>query len=420
MILDRTKAPEAHDIIFPIIPVTQEFRLSNGIDFTILNQGNQPVVLLEMVFPVGRGNEPVPGISYYVSKMLTEGTLRRTSEQIASVFDFYGSHLEISPTLDAVTIKLYTLNRFFPELAQVLLELIQDSIFPEKEFEVVKRIRVQQILQQHAKNNSFAGLKFREALFGDAHPYGEIITEEKAEQITIDDVRAFGKAFSVKPEIFLAGLVTDKEIQVVTDTFGQAVFDHKLESNPSQKPPKGLDVDIVREDSTQASIRYGIHTISRRHPEVHKLKITNNLFGGFFGSRLMKNIREEKGLTYGIHSSLIHLQEASYWQVGTEVLRDKVDLVKEEIAKEIKQLQETPPSPNELHTVISYMKGKLLTTFDTPFNAIHTIKDVKLNGLGMDYFEDYRETLATITPEDICEMATKYFDSGNATSVTVK
>src|SRR5690606_37426635 len=133
------------------------------------------------------------------AKMLTEGTKARSSEEIASVFDFYGSHLEVSPTLDSIHIKLYTLTKFFQELSGILLELLQESIFPEREFEVVKNIRIQQILQQHARNNAYAGLKFRESLFGVDHPYGEIISVEKARKISIDDLRQFSGALLARP-----------------------------------------------------------------------------------------------------------------------------------------------------------------------------------------------------------------------------
>lgn len=417
--LNRTKSPEAYSISMPVIPAVQEIRLSNNVDCVILNQGTQPVVLLELVFPIGRLTEPAPGIAYYAAKMLTEGTSSRSSEQIASVFDFYGSHLEITPTLDSVNVKLYTLTRFFPELARVLLELIRESVYPEKEFSVVKRIRIQQILQQHAKNNAFAGLKFREALFGTNHPYGEIIDEEKAKSITLEEVRAFAGSFNVKPIIFMAGQVGDEEVSVLAETFGKVPFDLNLERQTSELQ-KGISEEITREDSTQASIRMGDHTITRAHQDIHKLKITNTLFGGFFGSRLMKNIREEKGLTYGINSSIIHLQEASYWQIGTEVLRDKLDLAREEIEKEIKNLQNNSPSKEELDTVVSYMKGKLLTTFDTPFNAINALKNAKLAGRGPEFFEEYQQALRSVTSEEVSAMAKKYFSMNDAVAVVVK
>lgn len=416
---DRTKAPNTHEITLPVIPAIQEVKLPNGVQSTLLNQGTQPVVLLEIVIPIGRHNEPIPGISYYLAKMLTEGTKARSSEEIASVFDFYGSHLEVSPTLDSIHIKLYTLTKFFQELSGILLELLQESIFPEREFEVVKNIRIQQILQQHARNNAYAGLKFRESLFGVDHPYGEIISVEKARKISIDDLRQFSGALLARPEIFLAGLVGDREIKILSDRFGQADFGYSLKAGTFQSA-KGTSEKITREDSTQASIKHGDYTISRSHADTHKLKITNSLLGGFFGSRLMKNIREEKGLTYGIHSSVVHLKDASYWQVSTEVLRDKVELARTEITNEIVRLQDTPPSADELDTVLNYLKGKLLTTFDTPFNTMNVIKNVKLAGLDAGYFEAYQNTLLSISGEDISEMAAKYIDTENAIWTTVQ
>lgn len=417
--LNRTQPPAIHNISLPELPHTLDLTLGEDIPVTVLNQGEQPVLLMEIIFPAGRLNEPSPGITHYTAKMFAEGTKSRSAEAIASAFDFYGSHLEINATLDFTHFKLYALNRFFPELIQLLAEILSEASFPEKEFETLKKIRIQQIKQQHAKNNAYAGLKFRQNLFGPKHPYGMIIDESMAADITLDQVRSFKTSLLVKPCIFLSGKITDQEIHLLESIFINLPFSSRLPSASSEVSPGNGDEVIAREGSTQASIRIGHTTTNRQHPDIHKLKITNELFGGYFGSRLMKNIREDKGLTYSIHSSLSHLQEASYWTISTEILHDKVDLAVEEITLELEKLRAHTPTEEELHTVTNYMKGKYINSFDTPFHSLNMIKNLKLAGLSSAYLKSFVRTLDEITPTDIRETANAHLDMDQAISVTV-
>lgn len=414
--LDRTVAPSASEISRPAFPQADTILL-NGIETTVLNQSTQPVTLLEMIIPVGRWQEPAPGITYFIFKMLTEGTSGKSSSEIASVFDYYGSHLEVVPTLDHVSIKLYALNKFLPHILPVFTELFMDSSFPKHEFETLKQIRLQQIKQQHARNNAFASLKFREMLFGAEHPYGEIIMPEMVEQVSLEQVIQFKSALLVQPKVFITGMIDQSVISAIENALGRISFNDPL---PKQK----IAVDgknkaaITRENSTQASIRLGRITVDRQHPDAHKIKVANTLFGGFFGSRLMKNIREEKGLTYGIHSSVMHLDDSSYWYISSEVLQDKVDIAKEEIYKEIQRLKMKEPSKKEFEMVKNYMKGKYLGSFDSPFSSHEMIKSLKLGGLPENYFINFLDTLDHITPAEVNETVSQYF-SGELTELEV-
>ncbi|MEQ8580974.1 MAG: pitrilysin family protein [Marinoscillum sp.] len=404
---DRSVAPEATAVARPHLPQPREMMLGN-IPVTVVNQGLQPLVLFEIAVPVGRWEEPSPGLAFYLFKMLTEGTSRKSSEEIAEAFDFFGSHLEVTPTLDGVSIKLYTLNKFFPALLELLVEMLTESVFPESEFNTLKQIRIEQVRQQHAKNNAFANLKFREMLFGKNHPYGLLMDVEMVEKITYQDLLRFKSALLTTPQLYISGLVTDEEIGAIDRCFGKVAF-HTRQASGKHRPETTKQLEVTREDSTQASIRLGKIIIDRTHPDIHLLKITNELLGGFFGSRLMKNIREKKGLTYGIHSSLIHLQNASYWTISSEILREKTEVAQQEILKEIGRLKSEPPGSEEFKMVINYMKGKFLNSFDSPFSSLEMIKGLKQAGLSDEYFYSFLDTLDTVRPEDLGEMATRYF-----------
>lgn len=416
--MDRTIAPAAEAIARPNLPSTNKVSLTKDLDIHILNQGKQEVILFEMVIPVGRYQEPAPGLAYYLFKMLTEGTSKRSSEEIASTFDYYGSHLEVTPTLDHVSIKLYALNRFFPEVLELLMEMLTDSVFPESEFEILQDIRTQQIHQQEARNNVFASLKFRELLFGDQHPYGRRVTPDLAQQTSLQEVVGFNKVLLTKPVLFVTGRVTDQELNLIRKQFESIDFQLPT-SSQATAIVQGKSQRIDKDGSTQASIRLGKHSINRQHPDIHKFKIANELLGGFFGSRLMKNIREEKGLTYGIHSSNLHLQNASYWYIGSEVLQEKTDLALSEITKEVQRLSNDTPSEAEFNMVTNYMKGKFLGSFDSPFSSHNTIKSLALDGLDEGYLYQYYDTLQSMKAVEVSEMISKHLNPESFTTLIV-
>lgn len=406
--LDRSVAPQAVTIERPNLPGLERISIKDDTLVYALNQGTQPVVLFEMVVPVGRFQEPTPGLSYYLFKMITEGTSSKSSETIASFFDFHGSHLEITPTLDYVSIKLYALNKFFPTLLSLLMELLTESTFPDREFETLKKIRTQNIRQQNAKNNVFASLKFRELLYGEQHPYGRIVTEEQSKAVSREALIQFRGALLTQPHFFVTGQVTDEIIDALQSSLSHLDFQQPDEVSMAETK-RGDSLTLKREGSTQASVRMGLNTINRHHEDVHLLKVTNEILGGYFGSRLMKNIREEKGLTYGIHSSVLHLEQSSYWSIGSELLSDKVELGVEEILKEITTLQNELPCNEEMEMVTNYMKGKFLNSFDSPFSAHDMMKGIILNGLSEQYFFEFFDTLQSITPGQVTSTAQKYF-----------
>jgi len=409
MMLDRTVAPAASAVDRPKLPASESLTIQ-GVTVTSLSQGEQPVMLLEFVIPIGRWQEPAPGIAYFVSKMLTEGTRSKSSAEIASIFDFYGSHLDIIPTLDHISIKLYTLNKFLPNLLPLVVELFNESNFSEKEFDTLKQIRLQQIRQQHARNNAYASLKFREMLFGKNHPYGHIILPDEVEKTTLETVANFKNAILTKPQIFVSGLISSSEMAAIEEMLSQLSFTAPMAPADAIISPTKSQT-ITREDSSQASIRMGNIAVSRQHPDSHKLKIANTMLGGFFGSRLMKNIREEKGLTYGIHSSFVHMEQGSYWNIGSEVLRDKTELAKEEILKEILKLSNEAPGQAEFNMVKNYLKGKFLSSFDSPFSSHEMIKSLRLENLPDQYLMDFLDELDGMKAEEVSEMVGKHFSN---------
>lgn len=417
--VDRTIAPPIHDIRKIRVPNFQKLIIAEDIPLGLIYQKDHPVIILDIVIPSGHMHDPQPGITYLASKMLTEGTSRLTSFQIASKIDFYGGHLEIGPSPDFVSVKLYALKKFFPILLPLLAEIFSDSQFPEKEFDTLKQIRIQQIRQQFARNSVIAGFNFRKCLFGETHPYGLIIEESHIQSINHTDAFDYYKnSFLRKPFFYLAGEVDEGEIKLIEKEFGKLNYRIDKDSNiPS--PATSEDLYIDKHESVQTSIRLGNLTVNRKHEDHYKLKVANELLGGFFGSRLMTNIREKKGLTYGIHSSLMHFKHLSFWQIATDVLKEKKEEAISEILNEIKILQEEPPAPDELQTLKNYLKSKIASSFDTIMDVMELSKALDQSGLDLSYWDALFHTIDEVSGEDVSEITRKHFNLENIRKVTV-
>ncbi|WP_258102564.1 pitrilysin family protein [Marinoscillum sp. MHG1-6] len=407
--LDRSVAPAAEKISKPNLPSPEIIPISEGMELVVLTQHDQPAIMLDLAFPVSRSTENNSTI-YLAAKMLMEGTREKSSAEIASFLDFHGSHLEIRPSLDHVHIRLYCLKKYFNSQLNLIVELLNESIYPERQFEKAKNIRTQQIKQQHAKTNAFASLKFREKVFGAQHPYGRISSVEEVVSTTHEEVLKFYQnGLLTQPSIFLAGDVSQNEIELLNGALKPLQF-YNTANTSSNKTISSSGEHIIWENAVQCSLRMGGQIIDKNHPDIHLLHITNELLGGFFGSRLMKNIREEKGLTYGIHSSIVHLKDGSYWTIGTDVLKEKADLAVNEIKKEIQTLATTSPSEEELATLKSYLQGKWLMSFDNCFNSMQHIVQNNLAGLDQQYWIGFLNQLESCTAKDIRQTAAKYFN----------
>ncbi|MEQ8239356.1 MAG: pitrilysin family protein [Cyclobacteriaceae bacterium] len=407
MILDRTKAPEATKISQPSFP-DFDTQIIDGVEVTTLKHHAQPIVFLELVFDTGKVVEQVPEQSNLTAKLLTGGTKSKSAETIAETLDFYGSHLEIGSSFDKFNVKLYSLKKFFPSLLILLEDLLHNSEFSNKELTIQKSIREQQLRQQESKNNAIASRLFRANLFQD-HPYGSYPTISDIQSLTREHLQDFfNEKLQTLPRIYLTGDIDDDLIGSVTRVFNGR---KKLSTAKASLQPNQLfNIYEDKKDAVQTSLRLGLRSINRSHRDYNYLKITNDLLGGYFGSRLMKNIREEKGLTYGISSSINHLQQASYLIIGSDILKEKRDLAISEIEKEIKILQTEQVTNRELDALKNYLRGKLLSAFDSPFSSAQMIKTVVEWGIGAQAWQTYFDAIETIVPEHIMEMTNKYLE----------
>jgi zinc protease len=421
-LLDRTTPPAYQTQQQVTMPTFDTVVLDNGIKAYIVSLGEQPVFRLEMVFEAGTWAETQAGVSYFCTKMLGEGTLHHSSVQIHEYFDQFGSFVEYTQGVDRATVTTHGMTKHLPQLLQMLVDILQEATIPQKELDNLKRITLQNYKVNQEKNAHIAGQIFRANLYGENHPYGFAMTEAVIRDVAQEDIKNFYvQQFQQKPfSLFLAGKITDSDIQIINQTLGQIAVGAAPSFIDKPFTASQLQAHIVeKENAVQSSIRIGQRTITRHHPDYTKLLLTNEVLGGYFGSRLMKNIREEKGYTYGISSATPQLARDGYFIIGTDVKKENTQATLDEITKEISLLQTEEVPLDELNTARSYMIGQFVGSLNTPFEIADRQKIAILDNLPSSYYNNHIARLNAITPADIMETAKKYLPLDNFTEVIV-
>ena len=415
--LDRTAAPPAQSISDIQIPLPQSATLGNGLPALLVPEKNFPVISFELILSGGKWYEQHPGTSYYAAKMITEGGAGLTAEEISLKFESVGSFLEIVPSTDWVLFKLHSLKKFFDRSLRLIFDLIREASFPEDRFERICLLREQNIRNQLSKNSQFANLKIGHQIFGREHPYGRQLMPEMATKVPLEQVKDFYKEHLFhEPKITLVGDFEDH--LPLVDSLARQI-PPGLKSSVNFTPEAGEKVfEMERAGSTQASIRIGAISIGKKHEEIHGYAIVHMLLGGYFGSRLMKNLREDKGLTYGIYSQLVHHAHASYWIIGSEVQKTNVKTAISEIEKEIARLQDIEPSDEELAIAKNYARGKLLSSFDSGTSTASVHRPQFLAGVPLTYLSDYLKVLNDISASDIKRLAIKHLNPTHQVVIT--
>ncbi len=411
--INRKQSPEIVDAVNFNIHLKQadHYKLDNGIDVYSVNAGAEDVLSLEWVFFAGNWHEEKNLVAATTNFLLRNGTSTKSAFQINEHFEYYGSYVNRSCYNETSNITLHCLSKHLEVLLPAVKELIVDSVLPQQELDIYKQ-NMKQRLQVNLKKSDFVAGRLIDAyLFGENHPYGKYSSAEDFDALDRSELFDFykDKYQDGKLIIFVAGKVPQKMESLLNKHFGDlgaAKFSVK-EAVAQQTEQKKWRI-TNDPDGVQGSIRIARPFPNRHHPDFLKVQVLNAVFGGFFGSRLMSNIREEKGYTYGIHSYLQNHIHQSAWMVSTEAGKDVCEATIEEVYKEMKLLREEPIDEEELLLVRNYMMGGILGDLDGPFQIIARWKNIILNNLTEKYFYDSLQTIKTISAEELQGLAIKY------------
>lgn len=413
MFMDRTIQPEIQPLKNFHIQTPVRTTLPNGIPLTVINAGEQEVVRMDVLFSGGRWQQSQKLQALFTNRMLREGTTKYTAATIAEKLDYYGSWLELSSSSEYAYITVYSLNKYLAKTLEVVESMIKEPLFPQKELQTILDTNIQQYLVNTSKVDFLAHRSLLKSLYGEQHPCGKIVMEEDYHTITPEVLREFYERYyhSGSCSIFLSGKVTDDIISRVTDIFGIPFGQYQLQMPKSSFPFAAIPEKRIfteREDAMQSAVKMGCTTITREHPDYPKLRVLMTLFGGYFGSRLMSNIREDKGYTYGISAGVVFYPDSGLLIVSTETDNEYVEPLIQEVYHEIDRLHLDPVSAEELRIVRNYMLGEMCRSYESPFSLSDAWIFIATSGLKDDYFARSLQAVNEITPAEIQDLAQRY------------
>jgi predicted Zn-dependent peptidase len=422
--MNRAQAPEIKLIESVSLTQFQLLHLDNGVPVYVINEGEQEVVKLELMYKAGKWFEEKNLVSDFTNRMLREGTAKHNARAIADKFDFYGANINTGAGYETAGAVLYSLTKQIDHLLELLVEIFTESTFPDHEFETIVTNRKQKLAVELKKNEFLANRNFVNALYGQNHPYGRVTEFEHYDQMSTADLKAFFKKYyhTSNLTIILSGRFDEQLIKKINQFFGaQGNGGEKASENitHASEPAKELIQHVEKADSVQSAVVLGNISINKKHPDFLKLSVLNTVFGGYFGSRLMSNIREEKGYTYGIYSSFVSYPHGGFIEIASEVGKEVREATLNEIKHEINQLRNELIGDEELQIVKNYMSGRILRSIDGPMKFSETLKGLILYNQDVSYIQQLLKTVREVSSEELLELANKYLDYEKMYKITV-
>ncbi|MBW6479950.1 MAG: insulinase family protein [Bacteroidales bacterium] len=423
-IAERSIAPELK-LIEDVNFLQPEARyLKNGIPVFMQKGGSQEIIKFELVFKSGSYHQSKPLQAFTAANLLKSGTKNKTSEQINQLWDFYGVSLQIDAQKDIISVGFVSLTKHLKQALELLLEIIIMPVFPDEEIHIFLKNRKQKHLVNLRKVQYIARRHFAELVFGPLHPYGKMLDDDDFERLIRDDLVDFHQSFfhPGNAVCFIAGNYPEEITEIINKTLDRFYWEHKKHPESEVIKPESSTTPkhyIEKKEALQSAIRVGKLIINRDHSDYHLLSITNTLLGGYFGSRLMKNIRQEKGYTYGINSAIVNLIREAYFFIGSQVGKQVKEQALGEVYNELRNLRQKPSGEHEIAMLRNYLSGSFLRSFNGPFMQSERFKEIHLFGQDYDWFRDYVKTLKNFESEDIQKTAENYFHEDDMIELVV-
>lgn len=387
----------------------EKIELHNGVELYWLKDVKDDSVKLDIEWDAGSKHQHKKLAATFTNKLMLSGNEEYTAKQIAEEIDFFGGYTQLESDKDHAGIVLYGLVENIEAIFDVFKHAFKSLSYPESEFSKERNIAINKFKVDSQKVKTLCRRAFTKNLFGENAPYGQVASEDDFHKINSEDLRLYFKEKYYKaPVIFLTGNVDEGFIENIkrwTERFIPIDIKPKVQSFDQVKGP----VYVKKEDAIQSAIRIGRLMFKKDHPDYFKFQLLNTILGGYFGSRLMANIREDKGFTYGIGSGMAVIQDAGYFFITTEVGKDIKDAAIKEIYFELDKLKENLISEDELTKVKNYMLGEFLRQADGPIAMMEIFKNLYFNKLTDTYYSDFIKAIHSATSEDLQELAKKYF-----------
>ncbi len=413
--LDRITPPLAQPLTTRRLPGYTTTQLSNGIPVHLLQYGTVEVAEVQLVFKGGSAFEDKLGTMQFMASNLKEGTNQRTGQQLAERLDDFGASIGTDADGEYVAVGLSGLTRHMPETLPLLKEVVMTPTFPEEDFELMKHRTLQRMEMMALKTAYTARREFMRLTYGNQHPYGAVFGPEEMKTLMVEDIRACHAEYMGLGNCFILAVGRfDEEamLQELEKGFGTESASGKVTAN--SKAADGLIQSAsgrhyFEKEGMQATLRLGHLGIKRKHPDFYPMSVVNTILGGYFGSRLMKNIREDKGLTYGIYAIWFADKYAGHFAIQGDVSNNKIELALTEIRKEIQRLIDEPIPEGELALVKNYLLGKSISERESPFQLSNLLRYSLVYDISFDQFDQKFDIIQNLQVSDIQRLAQQYY-----------
>ena len=410
--LFRKTPPPIYEVTSLTLPPPSVSKLDNGISVYQTRLGTQEIMKIDVTILSGRPQEEKRLTARATSRLLREGTASFNSAQIAQQLDFWAGTMKTPVNLDTSTVTLYCMTKHFPKLLPLIAEIIQEPTFPQRELNTFVENNIQSLAVDLSKNDVIAYRTITEMVFGADKPYGYNSMPDDYRDLTTNDLKQFHQANYTSDNImiFLSGFYDDSVLTLLNQYLGQNKTTALRKTAPlsilDTKPEKRR---LKNPDTLQAAIRIGRRMGNRKDPDFDGFFVLNTILGGYFGSRLMSNIREDKGYTYNIGSGNDAMHDASFFYISSEIGNKFVEKALVEVYKEMEILQNDLIDDDELAMVRNYLLGNLLNMVDGPFAINDVIRTYAIEDISLEHFPQFVETIRTIQPRELRDLAQKYF-----------
>ena len=414
--------PKVYNISKVNIPRVSQYTAHGNIPVFEINKRGCGIIMIDIVFRAGRPQESQKMVSASCAAMLREGAGSLSSAKFSEEIDFLGATITCRSNLDYITIKAVCLKEHLDRIAELLVLMVSKPRFDKVDFSNYCQKNKERLKVQVAKNDIKAYRLITEAIYGKDHPYGYNSSDILYDNLHLSTVVNHYEQFITAQncQIFLAGELDEKNREVV-QKISQNISDKGLNGmvdSPALTPQSPEQLTFSGHPM-QTSVRIGRRTFNRNHKDFNGLNFLSNILGGYFGSRLVKKIREEMGLTYGIYSMLDSYVYGGDFIISTEVANENVSLALSEIFEQMDILRDELVSNKEIELAKNYMLGNYLNLFDGPFNSIRAIKSLALARIPLDNIDSLIKSSLALDAIELRDLARKYFDRNDFWKVIV-
>ena len=406
--MNRSIAPEfkqaqSLEIVFP-----EKLIGENGMEIFVMKDVKDDSVKIDLEWSAGTKYQSKKLVSGFTNKLLLAGTEDKNAETISEEIDFFGGYVQSELDKDHAALTIYSLNENASEVFKLVREAIDNAFFPEDEFNKEISISESKFKIENEKVSTLCRREFNQNLYGN-ETYGAVAELSDFSNLTVADLKEFYQTYYKSvPVVFITGNVSEDLIRQIK-SWGSMFTAAKIGDFSQSFSQKTGRINVERPEAIQSAIRVGRLMFDKTHPDYFNFQLLNTVLGGYFGSRLMANIREDKGYTYGIGSGMAVLQDVGYFYIGTEVGSEVKENTLIEIYKELDLLASTPISEDELQKVKNYMLGEFLRQADGPNSQMENFKNIYFNNLPNDYYQQFIKAIHAARAEDLMRIAEGYF-----------